>query len=120
MGKDFKKGLGVMFSAQDKKETPPAENLRETLSDNLNDKIEKFRQRQRHKGTHTKIPEGLVNTTLTVNKEKLEKFRALAYWERKLIKDYIDEALDYILSTKTPEEIDKAIEEYNKNYKPKN
>ena len=45
--------------------------------------------------------EGEIRTTFIVKEETLEKFKAIAYWERKQIKFIAQEALeDYILKNK--------------------
>jgi len=58
--------------------------------------------------------EGDVRATFIIKENKLELLKALAYWERKKIKDLLDESIDSLLQAKDPELLKKAIEEYNK------
>lgn len=37
---------------------------------------------------------GGIRTTLILNKDLMEKIKALAYWERLLIKDVVEEAIE--------------------------
>ena len=43
---------------------------------------------------------GWTRNTFILRKEYLEKIKALAYWERKTIKDVVDEALGSYLRSK--------------------
>ena len=56
------------------------------------------------KGTINSSEKGLMNgwtrDTFILRKDYLEKIRALAYWERKKIKDVLDEALGAYLKGK--------------------
>ena len=45
------------------------------------------------KTTQQGLQDGWTRATFILNKNHLEKLKALAYWERKTIKDVIDEAL---------------------------
>ena len=51
------------------------------------------------------LPEGWERATLIVREEHLEKIKALAYWERKKIKDVIAKALGAYLDDKMVEPI---------------
>jgi len=46
------------------------------------------------------LHKGWTRNTFILRKEYLEKIKALAYWERKTIKDVIDEALGSSLTGK--------------------
>jgi len=46
------------------------------------------------------LQNGWTRNTFILRKEYLEKIKALAYWERKTIKDVIDEALGSYLKGK--------------------
>lgn len=46
------------------------------------------------------LTDGWTRDTFILRKEYLEKIKALAYWERKKIKDVVDEALGFYLKGK--------------------
>ena len=46
------------------------------------------------------LPEGWERATFIIQEEQLEKIKALAYWERKKIKDVIAEAISAYLEDK--------------------
>jgi len=46
------------------------------------------------------LQDGWTRNTFILRKEYLEKIKALAYWERKRIKDVVDEALGKYLKGK--------------------
>jgi uncharacterized protein YnzC (UPF0291/DUF896 family) len=46
------------------------------------------------------LKDGWTRDTFILRKEYLEKIRALAYWERKKVKEVIDEALESYLRGK--------------------
>jgi len=52
--------------------------------------------------------------TLYMPDEMLDKIRALAFWERKKIKDVICDGLGKYLASKGEEYVDTALEEYQK------
>lgn len=56
-----------------------------------------------------KLTPSYSRTTLIVNNDTYEKIKAIAYWERKAIKDLIDESLNNILSKYTNEELSKML-----------
>jgi len=57
--------------------------------------------------TERGLKEGWRRATLIVKKENLKKIKAVAYWERKDIKEVVDEAFDSYLENKNPEPIKK-------------
>ena len=60
--------------------------------------------------------EGEIRATFIVNEEKLEILKALAYWERKKIKNLLDEALDILIKSRNKETLNQAMKEFkNKN-----
>ncbi len=69
------------------------------------------------KTTQERTYEGDIRATFIIKENKLELLKALAYWERKKIKDLLDESLDSFLQAKDPELLKKAIEEFNKTKK---
>lgn len=62
------------------------------------------------KTTQQGLQDGWTRATFILRKRHLEKLKALAYWERKTIKEVIDEALDSYLKRKNSlgfKEVDK-------------
>lgn len=57
---------------------------------------------------------GEIRATFIVNEGKLETLKALAYWERKKIKELLDEAITLYINNKDKEFLNKAILEYKK------
>jgi hypothetical protein len=57
------------------------------------------------------LPEGWERATLIVQEAHLEKIKALAYWERKKIKDVIAEAFSAYLDDKDVEPIRKMTDD---------
>ncbi|HAF30439.1 MAG TPA: hypothetical protein DCG75_15460 [Bacteroidales bacterium] len=55
-----------------------------------------------------------ARTTLIINKQMYEKIKAVAYWERKQIKDIIEEAFKNILSRFSENELEEILEFYKK------
>jgi len=53
------------------------------------------------KTTQQGLQDGWTRATFILRKNHLEKLKALAYWERRTIKEVIDEALDSYLEGKT-------------------
>lgn len=53
-----------------------------------------------------------TRTTLIVNRDTYEKIKAIAYWERKSIKDVIEDGFQYILSKYPSEQIAKICETF--------
>ncbi len=49
------------------------------------------------------LPEGWTRATFIVQEDQLEKIKALAYWERKQIKEIVREALESYLTDKNIE-----------------
>jgi hypothetical protein len=46
------------------------------------------------------LKDGWVRATFIVRKDHLEKIKALAYWERKQVKEVVDEAFGFHLNGK--------------------
>lgn len=69
------------------------------------------------KTTQERTYEGDIRATFIIKENKLELLKALAYWERRKIKDLLDESLNSFLQAKDPELLKKAIEEFNKTKK---
>ena len=59
---------------------------------------------------------GYARTTLIINKEMYEKIKAVAYWERKQIKDIIEEAFHNVLLRFTEDELEEILAFYKKNF----
>jgi hypothetical protein len=53
-----------------------------------------------NKTTQEGLKDGWIRATFILRKDYLEKLKALAYWERKRIKEVIDEALSLYLRRK--------------------
>ena len=81
--KDFKGGFDGMFSNDQTK----TNSLNSSKNENQNEE---------------------TRATFIVNKEQLNTIKALAYWERKQIKDLIFEAFENLINTKNKEEIEKG------------
>jgi transposase len=56
-------------------------------------------------------------TTLIVNNDTYEKIKAIAYWERKAIKDIIENTFKHILSEYSSEKLNEILEYYRQNNK---
>jgi hypothetical protein len=84
--KNFKGGLDSLLGAQPKKQPERKKAGRPKTSTRI---VEKSSQ----EGTK----ENETRATFIVNEDLLEKFKAIAYWDRALIKDMTNSALgDYI------------------------
>jgi hypothetical protein len=57
------------------------------------------------KTTQRGLQDGWTRATFILRKHHLEEIKALAYWERKTIKEVIDEALGSYLMEKTRKKI---------------
>jgi hypothetical protein len=57
------------------------------------------------KTTQRGLQDGWTRATFILRKHHLEKVKALAYWERKTIKEVIDEALGAYLKEKEVERL---------------
>lgn len=53
-----------------------------------------------------------IRATFLIRKDKLEKIKAIAYWERKLFKEVLDEAINSLFESKGPEYLNKALTEF--------
>jgi len=62
----------------------------------------------RPRGPKTKIASFVVNTST------LDIMRALAYWERKKIKDILEESMQQLIAGKGDAYVEKALVEYRK------
>jgi hypothetical protein len=51
----------------------------------------------------------IQRTTLLLSRQTYKTIKAIAYWERKQIKDIIEEALDIYLNSIDEKELEKAI-----------
>ncbi len=79
--KNFTSGIDSLFQASDKK-------------------VEKEKTENREQKTLS-----YSRTTLIVNSDTYEKIKAIAYWERKSIKDLIEEGFNQIISKYSKEQI---------------
>jgi len=128
--KDFKGGLDSLLG-----ETSPAPDERtqpikkgKTIRGKKNQdsldkdlirlaKAQPIKRTEITKTTQEGTYEGEIRATFIIKENKLELLKALAYWERKKIKDLLDESIDSLLQTKDPELLKKVTEEYNKTKK---
>ena len=90
--KDFKAGLDLIF--QPSTPEPQEENR-------SND--------QRHS------PEKEVRATFILSESQINTIKALAFWQRKQIKQVIQESLEMYFSQTPKDELNQALEAYNKN-----
>lgn len=58
-------------------------------------------------------PSTWTRTTIMIREDHLEKFKILAWWENKTIKELFDEMIDHYLSSKT--HLTRLVEERKKN-----
>ena len=65
------------------------------------------------KTTQQGLQDGWTRATFILRKHHLEELKALAYWERKTIKDVMDEALGAYLKGKKFSNLEKQIDEEN-------
>jgi len=100
--KEFKTGLNALLGDTGTAEPPPSG----TEGKQSRKEITKTTQ----EGTY----EGDIRATFILSEAKLEKLKALAYWERITQKDLIDQAIDMLLKSKDPELLEKAVAEFNK------
>ena len=56
--------------------------------------------------------EELTRTTLILTSKTYDKIKAIAYWERKLIKDIIEDGLSQIISRYSQEELNNIVEKF--------
>lgn len=69
------------------------------------------------KGKETLVsgsPRG-IRATFIVDADALFKLKAIAYWERKQIKDIVDRAFNNLISNYPKEKIDEILKLYNEN-----
>ena len=98
--KDFKTGLNTLLGDTGTAAAQPTE--------------EKQSRKEITKTTQEGTYEGEIRATFILNEAKLEKLKALAYWERTKQKDLIDQAIDMLLKSKDPELLERAINEFQK------
>ena len=98
--KEFKTGLNALLGDTGTAAAPPTE--------------EKQSRKEITKTTQEGTYEGDIRATFILNEAKLEKLKALAYWERITQKDLIDQAIDMLLKSKDPELLEKAVNEFQK------
>ena len=103
--KDFKGGLDSLLQDTREKKPVPKHVKRGRPRTNL-----KTITKSSQEGT----VEGETRATFIVGEELLEKIKAVAYWERKMIKEVISEALIGYLAEKGEGFLNKVIEEYKK------
>ena len=101
MSKDFKGGLGSLFGDQTKvtakKVIAPGGTIKTPAKKVGRPKTQtKVITKSSQDGTK----ENETRATFIVNEEVLSKLKALAYWERKQIKEVVNEALTEYLKTK--------------------
>jgi len=101
--KNFKGGLNSLLGDT----TPPAQD----------EKAKPVSRTEITKTTQERTYEGDIRATFIIKENKLELLKALAYWERRKIKDLLDESLNSFLQAKDPELLNKAKEEFNKTKK---
>lgn len=66
------------------------------------------------KSTQEGTYKGEIRATFIIKEDKLETLKALAFWERKKIKDLINECIDLYIQSKEKSLIDKANLEFKK------
>ncbi len=86
------------------------------LESTVNDTgIEEKASKERGRGkTQKKIGADSTIASFVIRTDTLEIMRALAYWERKKIKDVLEEAMQQLQLEKGDNVITKALEEYRK------
>ena len=98
--KEFKTGLNTLLGDTGTAAAQPTE--------------ERQSRKEITKTTQEGTYEGDIRATFILNEAKLEKLKALAYWERITQKDLIDQAIDMLLKSKDPELLEKAVNEFQK------
>lgn len=66
------------------------------------------------KEIQTKNKSSLIRATFIVDKQQIETIKALAYWERKNIKELVFEAFNLLLNNRDKDKMDIAKKEYYK------
>jgi hypothetical protein len=120
--KSFTRGLGSLLGEKTSKITP--EGAKKFL-DTMNKEIDKPKKvgrpttqfKEITKSSQQGTKEGETRATFIVNEELLDKLKAIAYWDRELLKETINKALlEYVSKKKIkprPEEILKKEQESN-------
>ena len=80
--------------------THSTQHTQSLQSINIEERSPRKRQRVITKTSQRGLPEGWERATFIIQEEQLEKIKALAYWERKKIKDVIAEAISAYLEDK--------------------
>jgi len=78
----------------------PLSWIRDTREETGESKQELQTQRVITKSSQEGLKEGWTRATFIVREEHLEKLKALAYWERKQLKELVDEVLSSYLKHK--------------------
>ncbi len=88
-----KKGLGWIKDTREGKQSMQSKQSIQSTQDTQSINI-------KHKSTTKGLPSGWIRHTAIIREEYLNKLKSLAYWERKQIKEVIDEALSNYLKDK--------------------
>jgi hypothetical protein len=104
--KNFSGGLNTLLEGSIAKQEKPAQD----------EPVKAGIKQEAFKPAEDKKPKGYrqPRATFLIDEDKVETLKAIAYWERKKIKDLIEEALDSVISSRNPEEIQKALIEFKK------
>ena len=107
MEKKARIGTDPLSWIKDSKDEPASDvqSIQGIHSTQSADDPRRKRRRVVTKTSQKGLPEGWERATLIVHEKHLEKIKALAYWERKKIKDVIAEALSAYLDDKEVEPI---------------
>lgn len=113
MTKSFKGGLETLLGGMNKeaqKDEPVKAQESPTASNNSTAPTQESGKREGsvYEGTY----EGDIKATFIIKEAKLETLKALAYWERKKMKDLLDEAVGLLIKNTDKELLNKAIKEY--------
>ncbi len=115
--KDFKTGLNTLLGDTGTAEDQPTEkkeSSEQIPTTEAQPTEEKQSRKEITKTTQEGTYEGEIRATFILNEAKLEKLKALAYWERKRQKDLIDKAIDLLLQSVDPELLEKSVNEFQK------
>jgi len=109
MAKNFSGGLNSLFKTtneepQAKQQAPQKAQVKRGRPTTSTRELTKTSQ----EGTR----EGETRATFIVRENTLETFKALAYWERKQIKEMMQEAMTAYLATRTPSQLKQAEKAY--------
>lgn len=106
--KTFTGGINTLLEGSVSKQEKPAQAQERP--------VEPPEVKQEPKTTQDKKPKYYrqPRATFLIDTNRVETLKAIAYWERKKIKDLIDEALKTFIDSRSPEDIQKALTEYKK------